>query len=102
MLSYNTKTNEPIIFTKKSYNEFNKKLSLKQMMIASAVQPIYFQPAEYKDIGTFVSGDVVSLDPSLFAYTFVIDELKKAPESVRIVSVGSTDIKSRKLSNDHE
>ena len=40
------------------------------------------------------------MDPSLFAFTFIVEELKKAPETIRIVNVGSTDIKNQQLSTD--
>jgi len=45
-------------------------------------------------VGTFTAGDIAAMDPSLFAFTFIVEELKKAPETIRIVNVGSTDIKN--------
>ena len=65
-------------------------MNLIQMMTASAAHPSYFDEAHYEGVGSFISGDSVSISPSIFA--MVIAEEGKGVDlsKIRIVNVGST------------
>lgn len=68
-------------------------------MVASAAHPSYFDEAHY-DEGSFISGDSVSISPSLFA--MVIAEEGKGIDlsKIRIVNVGSTYVEQEPMPDD--
>ena len=66
------------------------------MMLASAAHPSYFTQARY-DHGTYVSGDVVSNSPALFAFVFANEDHHKEASEIRIVNIGSTEVKPHEM-----
>ena len=70
------------------------------MMLASAAHPTYFDEAHYKDVGSFISGDSVSISPSLFAMVVAEEGIEVDLAKVRIVNIGSTYVEQDKMPTD--
>ena len=74
MISFDLVKHEPRFFTKGNYKKYeDHRLPLKQMMLASAAHPYFFTELHLKDVGSFISGDSVSISPSLFAYIYAVE-----------------------------
>lgn len=88
----------PRFFSKDSYGKYEEtfldhNLTLSQMVLASAVTPYYFRPAEIKG-NYYISGDNVAMSPAMFAY-YLAKEQKK--DNIRVVSVGATNELAEKI-----
>ena len=88
--SYDYISHEPRLFTKYAakLDPENYDVTLAQAAAASAAAPNYFDP---KEIGNqlLIDGGLIANDPSLFAYLHSVYMLKKIPEEIRIVSIGT-------------
>ena len=69
-------------------------------MLASAAHPTYFEEAHFKDIGSFISGDSVSISPSLFAMVVAEEGKGVNLEKIRIVNIGSTYVEQESMPTD--
>ena len=72
------------------------------MMLASAAHPNFFSPAIFKDYGSLISGDSVSLSPSLFAFVNAIQDHGLDPSQIRLVNVGATEVKIEPLPTNYD
>ena len=69
-------------------------------MLASAAHPTYFDEAHFKGIGSFISGDSVSISPSLFALVVAEEGKGVDLEKIRIVNIGSTYVEQESMPTD--
>lgn len=98
VVAWDINNRSPRFFSKYSYgkyqeNKLDHNLTLSEMVLASAVTPYYFRPAEIKN-NFYISGDNVAMSPAMFAYYYA-KELKK--EEIRVVSVGATNELAEKI-----
>lgn len=91
----------PRFFTKLNHQKFTEKnyehnLTLSDMVLASSATPFYFKPATING-NIYISGDNMAVSPALFSYYYAINELEKRRDSIRIVSIGTTNELSDKI-----
>ena len=88
ILTYSWNINERNInyFTNFEHKGYNNDFKLIDSVLASSANPNYFKPALIED-NFYISGDMVMLSPSLYAYELA-GYMEK--ESIRIVSLGTT------------
>lgn len=88
----------PRFFSKHTYGKFTEteldhNLTLSEMVLASAVTPYYFRPAEING-NFYISGDNVAMSPAMFAY-YLAKELDQ--QEIRVLSVGATNELAEKI-----